>query len=307
MRFGMPKTDELMSPTAFQEVFLAAASGAGLSQGRAALAMALAGLCRDPNGLVAERAPVLLSVLECLRGDYVDSEKPSRFARSIDWSAENQWPEGIVENTLSRERLALWLLREGADPLVRDTAGNDAWDKSVASNASCVLASLMTHSQCPAVEDLKARQTEGLGRKVPWQHQAASRNNLSMLKVLFDHGWEPALADRNGWLPLSWASHPVTVRFLCESGGLVVAQKSAVVEAWHKRKTSQKDLPVEEMVEALDRFAPMSNEESVNLENQKRLSVLLANKPTQKSYHFKGMEIPKPKVSNGEKDQRMAS
>jgi ankyrin repeat protein len=119
------------------------------------------------------------------------------------------------------------LLRHGADPNVKDSAGDAPLHKAVEYGVVDVAAVLLRHGADP-----NARNKEG---RTPL-HAAAMRCRADLAEPLLKHGADPNARDARGGTPLYYAAncHVEVVRILLAAGAAPDA-KAAAEAAWHCR------------------------------------------------------------------------
>ena len=290
----------LLSADEAHQAFLDLAAGydelaiTNRKQARQALALALAGGCLDPNALSLCRNndPVLLHVLQNLRVEASDKLLENR----VDVSPEptEPWPEAGLETISHRERLALWLIRAGADPWAKDHEGKDALDLAIEAGSRSVVATLLAHPRCPPLETLRQR-TSGLpGRQVPWLHVAAYTGNAGLFEDLVALGCDLHATDRQGWSALGWVNRPAMLSHLLEHHAFSSEEVATASEAWQKRllgKLTVHNFKVEPLREVVDSRAPVSEEQALEMALKDLTNNWLSGKPSEKTYHFKGRKL----------------
>jgi len=196
--------------------------------------------------------------------------------------ATDEWPEGVA--ALSPwERLAAHLVREGADPWLKDEDGLDALDWAFSAGSRSVLALLVTHPGRPTMESIYQRADGHPGRKVPWLHGAVYRGHLAMFNDLVRAGWPPESQDNQKWFALSWANRVSDVQALLPLfPALSFEQKEALKQSW-VRRNAMKLVPAQvslgELLTAFDTFFPLDEKTQNSSRELQMLTNLLVLKP----------------------------
>ena len=291
-------SSELIDAQEAHEAFLELAAGyeelavTYRKQARQALAMAVAGYCLDPNAksLCRNQDPVLLHVLQNLRVEAGDKPLVGR----LDVPADADWPSVGLSNLSHRERLAMWLIRAGADPWAKDQDGKDALDLAVEAGSRSLVSMLLSHPQCPPLDALRLRTSNFPGRQVPWLHVAAYTDNAGLFEDLVDMGCDIHATDRQGWTALGWVNQPPMLAHLLERHSFFSQEIATASEAWQKRllnKLAPHNFKVEPLRQTLEDCAPPSEEQALQTRLTDMANRWLSAKPTDKSYHFKGVKV----------------
>lgn len=240
------------------------------ANGQAALALALAYGVEEPNAWVSLdhqgdiKKPLLIATLyvESGRKNYVKHVNDEKKV-DVSLDASDGWPQE-AEILPARERLAMLLVRSGAEPWVKDDAGLDALDWSVIAGSRSMVALLLRHPDCPPAGELDKRVLSLSGRKVPWLHFLANKGRSAMFKDLIGHGLDPAHLDNQGWPPAAWAANTRVLRDILPtySRENLEKYKELIMDAWAKRgaRGFGTAFKYEEMVRVLIEFSPVNKE-----------------------------------------------
>lgn len=281
---------------AFEDVmFRAAGDESPQVFGDAGLAMALLGAVPDPNQIIhpQERAqPALSAALSGLAKIRRDNPASPLYRVSLD--PAQPLPEG-VEKLPSLERLAIWLMRSGANPWLADAEGADGFDWAMRANSRTLVHMILSHPDCPAQADLEARTTAISGRVLPWIHTLAYANFLNLFDDMVDRSWNPVARDRNGWVPAAWVHGPTQLQRVLDRhpDELDDAMSVELNAAWQRRKLkklhSTGSLDVEKLAQTLAEQTKLTPEQEELLTLQKVVEQWLAFTPTKKSYNNTGL------------------
>ena len=249
--------------------------------GASALGLAL-GLdaCLDPNAEVDRGPgrggpqPVVHLVLRRL----LDQRRSDRWAASRNnVRAEISLDPGTpappaLGHLLARERLAVWLLRSGANPWVRDADGMDALDWAVLAGARSVASALMKDARCPPPEELSLRTPLVSGRRLPWLHTLVFLGRMEMLGDLVDAGLDSGQLDKNGWPMAAWLSTADDFKALATKGLLPETGLRATLEhAWVRRnvqKLFEGSFPLTELQKLLSESFSVSPEDRASSQTE---------------------------------------
>lgn len=208
----------------------------------------------------------------------------------IDWAPGAAWPEDIL--TLpAPARLALWLIKAGADPWAPDDEGLDALDWAIQVNSRPLVHALMSHPHAPSVEQIKERRVELWGKSIPWLHYLAHYNAVEVMGDLIEVGFDPLQPDSRGWIPLAWASSEDTVKFLVGQGMPSEEQRKSVSVAWSQRqakKWNPGEFYPRELDKTLDSVAPLSSKAEDQVAFVRTMEEFLRATPAKKHYEFAG-------------------
>lgn len=229
------------------------------ASGQAALALALAYGVDEPNAIVdldyrgEVRKPLLLSALytwSFQQEAELKSPESPRLPFSLDPSED--WPPGASELP-ARERLALLLVRNGADPWLKDDGGMDAMDWAVRAGSRSLVALLLKHPGCPPLDELQKRTLTLSGRRVPWLHYSINKSRPSLFLDLADHGLDPNCLDNQGWPPAAWAGNPEALRAILpsQSKAALTENQGIILKAWAQRAAKGFGPEMEKMVAVL--------------------------------------------------------
>lgn len=293
-----PLLSPLLSAEEGQQAFLELAGGheeqAPIYRRQAvqALALAIAGWCTDPNALVPnDRGPVLLRALHNLRVEALDKGLSGCLEVSPDPAVE--WPEGM-EKLTPRERLAMWLIRAGADPWATDDEGKDAMDLAVEAGSRSLVAMLLAHPNCPSLDTLKQRTSNAVGRQVSWLHVAAYRGYAGLFDDLAGLGFDVHSVDRQGWSPVGWVNHPGMLESILQNHEFSAQEMAAASIAWEKRnlaKLTWGKFDVSALRAVVASTVALSPEQEAQNKLVDLVNGWLAAKPTEQSYNFKGKKL----------------
>ena len=320
----MPLNDALMPPSDRQELLerLMGAGGYGSeieSRGKTALALLLAhGLPAPDASFQVPGATTPKSWLSATLAA-LHARKKSEFTRAtrapeprlvVSLDPADPWPEDITQLP-AHERIALWLLRSGADPWHRDDAGRDALDLAVAAQARTLLAALLAHPGCPPLDELKARTTTISGREVPWLHALAYANGMEMFEDLVEAGFDRTQPDRSGWPPAAWANTVDTLQALLDrqSEEDTASQQVALEKAWSRRTTLrlvEDTFKQDQMSQALAARAGMPAQDQAQVALFKAIQPCLAANPAKQPYHYKGVLWANPHGTEARKIEQAA-
>lgn len=259
-----------------------------------ALTLALAGHCPNPNATWANGdTPVLFEVLNRLRLESMVA-RPEHLL-SVSWDSNEPWPSQAAEQLSARERLALWLIRAGADPWVKNSKGLDALDLALLSRSRTVVATLMDHPLCPPLADLHRRASGMPGRQVPWLCLVSYDGSTELFEDLVHRGWDITVTDRQGWGPLAWANSARMVGHLLDNHAFDAEVLQKAPEAWQKRELSKlvsAGFQSNKLKAALERRVPALPEDTQNATLAALTGPWLAASPSKKStFGLQGVSI----------------
>ena len=208
----------------------------------------------------------------------------------MDWTPGAPWPADI-HLLPAPARLALWLIKAGADPWAPDEEGLDALDWAIQVNSRPLVHALMSHPHAPSVEQIKERRVELWGKSTPWLHYLAHYNAVEVMGDLIEVGFDPLQPDSRGWIPLAWASSEDTVKFLVGQGMPTEDQRKAVSVAWSQRyakKWNPGEFFPSVLDQALDAVAPLSSKSEDQVAFVRTMEEFLRSSPAKKHYEFAG-------------------
>lgn len=207
--------------------------------------------------------------------------------------SDDSWPADV--GVMSPwERLAAHLIRQGADPWIKDGEGLDALDWAFRSGSRSVMGLLFAHPQCPPLEALQARTDAYPGRRVPWIHGAVYRGHLHLFQDLLDQGWSKHAVDQQGWTALSWVNSPSVLDALVPHYDFLSDdQKLELRQSWVRRgamKLYRPHLSLSPLIEGFEKTFPLGEDALQSSEDQKTLTNLLAIKPGSAN-RYKGVSV----------------
>lgn len=264
--------------------------------GDAGLALALLGAAPNPDRIVSpqERAlPVLSAALSGLAKVRRDNPASPLYRVSLDPAMD--LPPG-VDSLPSLERLAIWLMREGANPWLTDAEGNDGFEWAMRANSRTLVHMILSHPQCPTQEALEARTTNVSGRSLPWMHTLAYSNFLNLFDDMVDRSWSPVSRDRNGWLPAAWVHGVPQLQRVLDRHPEELDDKLSIElnSAWQRRKLkklhSGHELKTQDLSQALTNQTKLTPEQEELLRLQKVVEQWLAFTPSKKNYRNIGVQ-----------------
>ena len=299
-------SDILMSQSDRQEalddlLFRAALETAGQEVfGSAALALVVSQGVSDPNRIIQSGAAGRTLLLGALTGLNATSRTYSSAPRApqacLDISLD---PNALLPHAASAlpvfERLALWLIRAGADPWIQDAQGQDALDLALTANARTTVRLLLSHPNRPSQAALETRKTSLSGRATPWMHALAYEGFVDLFDDLAHAGWNPESLDRNGWTPAAWVNRPeVLERVLDHHSDPGSVQLSVDLNAaWARRalqKTHDNHFKLAELTKVLSSRTTLTSEGKEALRLQKIVEEWIAATPSKQSYSVPGVK-----------------
>lgn len=280
--------------------------------GTAALALAVSYGVGDPNREVLDETkvprPLLSTVLHTLQKERRVFASPRPGVPKVDVSTDATVSLPLDATHLpARERLALFLIRSGADPWVKDADGLDALDWSIRAQARSVFAALLNHPGCPAKQELRNRTTNHVGREIPWLHALAYFDAMEMFDDLIALGWDRAQKDRNGWPASAWVNTPQMLQAILtkQSEEQNSAQRPVVEKALARRISlglTSVGFNKAKINEALAQHARLDEKDALNVQLTKLMEGWLSANPAHETYHYKGLAWRRTNPSNPSKD-----